>query len=119
MKVWIETAAELGSDIVFWDEPHFYMVDWFVEGAKADHWACCCPTCRNLYEEKYGHPMPDEMNDEVIEFREGTIVNFFSELGDHVKTCFIGDEVTVFIDLTLHANMGFPYRFYFHLPRTG
>ncbi len=95
MKVWVDTAAALGSDIVFWDEPHFYMVDWFVEGAKTDNWACHCSTCRKLFEERYGHPMLREMDEEAIEFREHTIVDFFSEMGDYAKSCGLKNALCV------------------------
>ena len=98
MKLWIETAASLGSDVVFWDEPHFYMADWFVEGAKADNWACCCPTCRRLFEETHGRPMPSEMDAEVTAFREGTIVSFFSELGDYARQCGLKNALCVLPD---------------------
>jgi hypothetical protein len=98
MKMWIDTVADLGSDIVFWDEPHYYMVDWFIEGATTDNWACCCPTCRKLFEEQYGHVLPKEMNEEVIAFRERTVVDFFSELGDHAKACGLRNALCVLPD---------------------
>lgn len=98
MNVWIDTVADLGSDIVFWDEPHFYMADWFIEGAKTDNWACCCPACRKLFEGKYGHPMPTKMDEEVIEFRGQTIVDFFSEMGAYAKQCGLKNALCVLPD---------------------
>lgn len=98
MRLWVETAADLGSDIVFWDEPHFYMVDWFVEGAVTEHWACCCPACRKLFEERHGRPMPKEMDADVAAFREATIVDFFSELGEYAKKCGMKNALCVLPD---------------------
>ena len=95
MKVWIDAASECGSDIVFWDEPHFYMVDWFMEDAKTENWACCCPTCQDLFQGKYGRPMPEDMDDQVIEFREQTVVDFFSEMGDYAKSCGLKNALCV------------------------
>ncbi len=95
MKLWVETAADIGSDIVFWDEPHFYMVDWYMEGVKAEQWACCCETCRKMYAEKYGEPLPVELTAEVIEFREKTVVSFFSEMGEHAKACGMKNALCV------------------------
>jgi hypothetical protein len=94
MKLWIETAADLGSDIAFWDEPHFYMKDWMA-GAPEDKWACRCPTCRKLFEERRGRPMPNEMDAEVVAFREATVVNFFSELGEYAKQCGMKNALCV------------------------
>lgn len=95
MKLWIEVAADLGSDIVFWDEPHFYRVDWYTEGAAEDQWACCCATCRELFEEKHGHPMPKDMDEEVIKHREWTVVDFFSEMCEYAKNCAMKNAVCV------------------------
>jgi hypothetical protein len=95
MKIWIETAADIGSDIAFWDEPHFHMVDWYEEGAGPLQWACCCPTCRKLFEEKCGRPLPADMDADVVAFREETVVGFFSELCDHAKRCGLKNALCV------------------------
>ena len=84
MKRWIEAAAEIGSDIVFWDEPRFFVRD-LMAGASGRQWACRCPTCRELFQERHGRAMPEEMDADVIGFREATLVDFFSELCDHAK----------------------------------
>ncbi len=98
MKLWVETAADLDSDIVFWDEPHFYSVDWFVEGATVDQWACCCPTCQKLFEETHGRSMPKEIDTDVIAFREATVVDFFSEMCGHAKECGMKNALCVLPD---------------------
>ncbi len=97
MKLWIETAADLGSDIVFWDEPHFHMTNWPVAGT-GKQWACRCAACRKLFGEKYGREMPDEMDDDVIGFREQTVVGFFSELGEYAKSCGLKNALCVLPD---------------------
>jgi hypothetical protein len=84
VKHWIEAAAEIGADVAFWDEPRFFVRD-LMAGASGREWACCCPTCRELFEEKHGRAMPAEMDAEVIAFREATLVDFFSGLCDQAK----------------------------------
>jgi hypothetical protein len=106
MKLWTETAAETGADIAFWDEPHFYMAEWFVEGAKTENWCCYCPTCRKLFEEKNGHPMPKEMDEEIIKFREQTVVSFLSELCEHAKKCGLRNALCVLPDADPQRGVG-------------
>lgn len=103
MRLWVETAAYLGSDIVFWDEPHFFMKDW-ITGATGDQWACRCPVCRKIFEERYDRPMPSKMDDDVVAFREATVVDFFSGLGDYAKECGMKNALCVLPDR--HAGHG-------------
>ena len=77
VKDWIYAVTEIGGKTVFWDEPH-------IPTKKTEDgriFCCCCPTCKKLFEEKYGHPMPTlEMTPEMQEFREDTITDFFREI---------------------------------------
>ena len=80
VKDWLDMVADSGAKTVFWDEPHIPTKR--VEGGRI--FCCCCPTCKKKFEEKYGHPMPlIEMTDEMREFREDSIVDFFSEITDY------------------------------------
>jgi hypothetical protein len=72
----IATETEVGG--FFWDEPHY--ANW-----HDPDWACRCPTCRVLYEEQTGEPMPEELTPEVISFREDRAVGFLRELSQAVK----------------------------------
>ena len=72
----IATETEVGG--FFWDEPHY--ANW-----HDPDWACRCPTCRGLYEEQTGEPMPEELTPEVISFREDRAVGFLRELSQAVK----------------------------------
>jgi len=94
MKRWIEVAAEIGSDVAFWDEPRFFVRD-LMAGASGRQWACCCPTCRERFEKGRGRAMPGEMDTEVIAFREATLVDFFSELCEHAKACGMKNALCV------------------------
>lgn len=94
MKRWIEAAAEIGADIVFWDEPRFFVRN-LMAGASGNQWACRCPTCGELFQERRGRTMPEEMDADVIAFREATLVDFFSELCDHAKACGMRNALCV------------------------
>ncbi|OYD17321.1 hypothetical protein CH333_01240 [candidate division WOR-3 bacterium JGI_Cruoil_03_44_89] len=74
---WIEDAKYIGGDVLFWDEPHFYSVK--------NGWACRCGYCREEFKRKYGHNMPDDIDDEVVEFRENSIVGFLQKVTGYGK----------------------------------
>lgn len=77
-KEWLDMVKECGGDKIFWDEPHF-------NKNNNGGFSCCCPRCKKLFEEKYGHPMPTELTDEVIEFRVDSIRNYFSAVTSYAK----------------------------------
>lgn len=70
-KEWLEMVKECGGDKIFWDEPHLYTGD---DGV----YSCCCPTCKKLFEEKYGKPMPPTVTDEVKQFQCDSMYTYFS-----------------------------------------
>ena len=83
MRTWIDAAIELEADVLFWDEPHFYPS---VEISPTDgEWTCACPSCRDLFERRYHKPMPQELNQDVLEFQDDTIVDFLQEICDYFK----------------------------------
>jgi hypothetical protein len=94
MKMWTETAVEVGADVAFWDEPHYYMADWEV-GSPEDAWACHCPVCRKLFSEKYGRNMPARMDADAIRFREESVADFFSDLCNHARKCGLKNALCV------------------------
>lgn len=78
----------LKPDGMFWDEPRFV-------GSKdfPNQWACYCPRCRDLFEKRYGRPMPRQLDKEVIEFRQGILLEFLEELLGHAKKLGGGENV--------------------------
>ncbi|GAB4330406.1 MAG: hypothetical protein Kow0099_00970 [Candidatus Abyssubacteria bacterium] len=96
MKVWVETAAETGAEVAFWDEPHFYAGDW--TGGSSEKWACRCKHCQKQFAEQYGRRMPKKLTEEVKRFREKTVVDFFTELCDHAKRCGLKNALCVLPD---------------------
>jgi hypothetical protein len=91
VKRWAEAAVETGADRVFWDEPHWAHPVRF--GAPPDAWTCVCEACRAGFEDRFGHPKPAELTDEVRRYREDTLTDFVREVVDHVAA--LGGRSTV------------------------
>jgi len=84
MKSWVDFAATAGADIVFWDEPHFYITPTtWIASQKSDEWACACDRCRGLFRQKFGRDLPVAMDGDVIAFRDESIVSFFKTLTEY------------------------------------
>jgi len=100
MKKWIDAAAATGGDFLFWDEPHFNIPRAVWRGTqRPDEWACTCEACRGLFKSRFGHAMPAVMDEEVVAFRDESIVSFFSEMTAYGKSkglknalCVLPDE---------------------------
>lgn len=81
MAKWIADAKEIGGEILFWDEPHFYMPSWL--GGRPGTWACTCPHCRARWDERHpGKPFPNELTEELSEAREDWLFDFLRFLTD-------------------------------------
>ena len=86
---WLDMVREAGGKTVFWDEPYIPCGTAF---------ACACPTCRRLFEESYNKPMPTTLTDEVVEFRSGTVENYFRRITAHAASLGIVNTVCVMFD---------------------
>lgn len=80
MHEWTETAVDLEPDVLFWDEPHWIIPEWFGEGHPNDDWLCRCEHCRDRYESEYGKPMPACEDETVRQFREDSLFEFLGEM---------------------------------------
>jgi len=96
-KQWIKRSAQLGADVCFWDEPHFYFN--LLDPTKWDIWACRCDACKNLFHERFGTEMPTELTEEVVRFRRQTVLDFIEEMCEEAKKlgmrnciCVLPDE---------------------------
>lgn len=76
MKQWIESAAELQPDVLFWDEPHFSVGTWV--GDREGQWGCRCDICKAHFHERFGFDMPNERTPEVHAYLEWAIHDFLS-----------------------------------------
>ncbi|RLF05151.1 MAG: hypothetical protein DRK00_05140 [Thermoprotei archaeon] len=83
-----ELARGTEADYIFLDEPHF---SFYVQRGRGygfkitREWSCTCEACRRLFREEYGYEMPRELNDDVLEFRQRTILSFLEEAAAAVK----------------------------------
>jgi hypothetical protein len=83
MKKWIDDAVEIGADVLFWDELHFF-IDWDnIKADKPPRWACWCVYCKSKFQSMFGAPLPKTMGDDVQSFREASTVEFLTMLCDY------------------------------------
>lgn len=84
LTAWAATAVELGAQVLFWDEPHFWI---YPEDGAADttRWACRCPACQQQFTARYRAPMPATLTPEVRAFKEDSLVEFLTVLCDEGK----------------------------------
>ncbi|MGI8905531.1 MAG: hypothetical protein ACR2IE_03455 [Candidatus Sumerlaeaceae bacterium] len=85
MREWIDAAVTTGADVLFWDEPHFYLAGWM--GGRPNTWGCRCAVCAEKFQQHYGSPLPAEENDEVRKFKENSIIEFLGELVAYGHEC--------------------------------
>ena len=84
MKSWVDKAAETGADVLFWDEPHFYIPrNVWRKKQGPNEWACRCDLCMSLFRERFGRVMPKVMDKDVIKFRDESIVAFFEGITEY------------------------------------
>jgi hypothetical protein len=77
---WVKAfVRDLTWDYLFQDEPHYAV-------PSAPEWTCHCPTCQQLFKERFGHKMPKELTDEVRRFREDSLVGLLLEAARLVKS---------------------------------
>jgi hypothetical protein len=91
---WIDAAIDLGTDVLFWDEPHWFPGDLWYYGAErgpgALRWSCRCGTCLERFRDQFGHDMPTELTDEVMVFRVSAIFDIMTD----ITTYAAGKDVT-------------------------
>lgn len=81
LREWVDACAYTGGDVLFWDEPHFYVTLW--HGDRSGAWACRCDICRELFRDRFGGEIPGEFTPEVKAFREASLVDALTELCRH------------------------------------
>ncbi|MEX2599235.1 MAG: hypothetical protein WD533_06225 [Dehalococcoidia bacterium] len=72
MDQWLDAAAGLGADVLFWDEPHF--------AKDAVGVACHCAVCQRTYEECYEAPLPAHATPQLARFQEDSLLRFVTHL---------------------------------------
>ena len=101
---WIDAAIELGADVLFWDEPHWFPGDlWFfgeARGPEERRWSCRCDICRERFRAAFGHDMPEAFTDEVIAFRIRAVLDVLTD----ISTYAAGRGITQTLCLLPHGQ---------------
>jgi hypothetical protein len=88
-KLLIESLQEMCEnydfDGVFIDEPHY--------GRSGEAWGCYCDRCQRLFRKSYGREMERSLSEDVVEFRERSMLDFLSDVVDVVKAA--GKKMTI------------------------
>ncbi|MBE6608996.1 MAG: hypothetical protein E7633_10655 [Ruminococcaceae bacterium] len=96
VKNWIETVADMGAKTIFWDEPAIPKK--LAEGGNDKrYYACCCPRCKKLFEDRYSRPMPLFADADVETFRTNTIVDYFKEITEYSASMGLCNVVCVML----------------------
>lgn len=80
-----ELCEDMEFDGIFLDEPHY--------GHTKDGWGCFCEKCKTLFRDRYGRDMDMDMTEDVLEFREESMLEFLSDAVEVVKAA--GKQVIV------------------------
>ncbi|RLG43624.1 MAG: hypothetical protein DRN81_06155, partial [Thermoproteota archaeon] len=88
LKRWVDAAAYVKADVVFWDEPHFYSwhrEDCHLPAKLKGGFSCRCDTCRKLFGERFGKDMPSQLTDEIIQFKSESMINFLKATTSYAR----------------------------------
>ena len=84
VKDWVNKVAELGAKQLFWDEPLIPHVQ--IEGTDDYYSACTCPTCRKMFEDRFGKKMPTVMDADVSKFRNDVMIEYHNFITEYAHS---------------------------------
>jgi hypothetical protein len=82
VRLWLENAVNLGADVIFWDEPHFFF-HWDLEWEGT--YSCACDRCAEMFQARFDRPLPEKLDKDVRLFRRDTLKGFLGELMDEAR----------------------------------
>lgn len=74
---WIDVAAQSGADVLFWDEPHFWLGAWH---GTPERWACFCAYCQRAYAEATGQELSQSSRAAVERWQADVLRQLLNEL---------------------------------------
>ncbi len=84
VKDWLHKVVEIGGKTIFWDEP--FIPQTKIEGSEDYYASCTCPTCRRMFEERFGRRMPFVMDKDVAKFRNDTLIDFHEFISEYAHS---------------------------------
>jgi hypothetical protein len=109
---WIDAAIEIGADVLFWDEPHWFPGDlWFFgesRGDEAARWSCRCHRCQERFAAEYGRAMPVEFTDEVNAFRQAAVLDILTDVIGYSKNRDVGQTLCLLPHGQYHKLVNLP-----------
>lgn len=107
---WIESAIQTGADVLFLDEPHFFIPGWNNPYHRSDThlWGCRCQCCQEKFQQENHVSMPEEVTELVDQFRRKSIWDFVAWACQEAKRikptiltslCLVTDEYFLNSDL--------------------
>jgi hypothetical protein len=81
---WVDTGIEIGADLLFWDEPHWFPGDLWYYGEERGHqslrWSCRCRLCLERFSDNHGRELPLTLDDEVVAFRQRAVYDLLVDV---------------------------------------
>ena len=109
MKLWIDVAAYLGVNTIFWDEPHLFIPSWDdLHFAPDEAFACFCSRCCDTLQARFGQTMPHTLTPELRRFREDLMVEFLAEMIGYAKDRGANNAITL-LPMEDKANESLPW----------
>ncbi|MFQ5823354.1 MAG: hypothetical protein ACE5JB_04795 [bacterium] len=101
MQHWIKDAADMGAEVLFWDEPHFFVNP--KEKKRFNQWYCICKACIEKFRKCMNKEYSEATSEEINRFQEESVVNFTKELCDLTRATGLKNAVCLlpFKDNTL------------------
>ena len=92
-------SEEISADYLLLQEPAYKIL-------KHENWSCRCEQCKSLFKDKYGYEMPKKLSQEVIEFREMSLIRFIREVAQAIKRIDKDKKVALCLPPKLETRLG-------------
>lgn len=92
---WIDDALEIGAEVIFWDEPHYFIPGWLFRLNDDSLWGCRCEHCQHAFKQRTGKDLPLERTEEVLRFQDEVLTEFIQSLCDYTERAGARNSVCV------------------------